>query len=76
MSSILSFATLLSIAAPALAATHAVNIPSGFHSGTQHGIGSWFQAKADQDATNGISWCGYPYSNSDPLISVVRIPQP
>lgn len=70
MSYTLSLATLLSIAGPAFAATHAVNLPSNFHTGVQTGIGSWFQAVSDQDVTNGISWCGYKYTNSDPLISV------
>jgi len=70
MSSALSLATLLSIAASASAATHAVNLPSGFHTGTQTGIGSWFRANAGADSTNGASWCGYKYSDSDPLIAV------
>jgi len=73
MSSALSLATLLSIAASASAATHAVNLPSGFHTGTQTGIGSWFRANAGADSTNGASWCGYKYSDSDPLIAVVCI---
>lgn len=41
-----------------------------FFPGQQTGIGSWFRANNKQDSTNGKSWCGYAYSDSDPLFAV------
>ncbi|KAF2753272.1 hypothetical protein EJ05DRAFT_209161 [Pseudovirgaria hyperparasitica] len=63
---------LISLTGSALAATatYAVQMDHDFFAGPQTGIGSWFRADADQDATNGNSWCGYKYSNSDPIIAV------
>jgi hypothetical protein len=39
------------------------NLPSGFR-GVNKGIGSWFRANHGHDATNGNSWCGYPYTDA------------
>jgi hypothetical protein len=33
------------------------------------GLGSWFRANHGQDNTNGNSWCGYGYSDSDPIFA-------
>ncbi|PRP86273.1 hypothetical protein PROFUN_05414 [Planoprotostelium fungivorum] len=33
------------------------------------GIGSWFRASNSGDSTNGNSWCGYRYYNSDPVFA-------
>lgn len=49
----------------------AVSSPSQF-TGTQSGIGSWFQTNAESSSTNGNSWCGYPYSDDQPLFAPVR----
>ena len=46
----------------------APSMPSGF-SGSQTGIGSWYQANTGRDSTNGHSWCGYPYTDNDPLFA-------
>lgn len=70
MPSFASFAAAISIAVLARAETHSVNLPSGFFNGPQTGIGSWFTAVSE--GTNGKSWCGYPYSDSDPVFAVVR----
>jgi len=40
--------------------------PSAFK-GNQTGIGSWFNA--NNDGTNGNSWCGYPYNNASPVFA-------
>ncbi|KAF5022178.1 hypothetical protein F66182_5765 [Fusarium sp. NRRL 66182] len=58
------------IAAPVSAEIYPVTVPSGFFSGAQSGIGSWFRASANADDTNGQSWCGYDYANSDALFAV------
>jgi len=42
-----------------------VSVPSNVK-GTHTGIGSWFRADNAQDSTNGRSWCGFAYHNSDP----------
>ncbi|KAJ6208011.1 hypothetical protein PSV09DRAFT_2373913 [Bipolaris maydis] len=47
----------------------AVPASAGIYSVTS-GIGSWYRASASQDSTTGKSWCGYPYSNSDPVFAV------
>lgn len=58
-----------------LAAIFPVTTPVGFFdNGAQIGIGSWFRASADQDATNGKSWCGYKYQDGDKVFAVVRPP--
>lgn len=59
------------IATPVLADIYNVNVPSGFFSGAQSGIGSWYRASTGQDSTNGQSWCGYKYYNSDPVFAPV-----
>ncbi|EAT76055.1 hypothetical protein HBI56_239510 [Parastagonospora nodorum] len=61
---------LANLAASALADIHNVNIPKGFFNGPQTGIGSWFRANAEPDSTNGHSWCGYAYYNSDRIFAV------
>jgi hypothetical protein len=63
------------------AAIYPVSVPvaadgSGLFSGPQSGIGSWYRASASQDSTSGTGWCGIPYSNSDPVIAVVRLINP
>ncbi|KAF4967834.1 hypothetical protein FZEAL_10476 [Fusarium zealandicum] len=65
-----SLCTLGAITAPVAASIHPVTLPSGFFSGPQSGIGSWYRATANADDTNGHSWCGYEYSNSDPVFAV------
>lgn len=62
----------LSLAASAVADIHQTTLPSGFYPGPQQGIGSWYRASNGGDSTNGNSWCGYKYYNSDPLFAVVR----
>ncbi|OAA80115.1 hypothetical protein LEL_03601 [Akanthomyces lecanii RCEF 1005] len=63
--------TLAAIAAQAYASIYPVSIPQGFFPGANNGvIGSWYRASAGQDATNGQSWCGYTYKNSDPIFAV------
>ncbi|KAJ4151551.1 hypothetical protein LMH87_012243 [Akanthomyces muscarius] len=63
--------TLAAIAAQASASIYPVSIPQGFFPGANNGvIGSWYRASAGQDATNGQSWCGYTYKNSDPIFAV------
>ncbi|RGP60885.1 hypothetical protein FSPOR_10386 [Fusarium sporotrichioides] len=57
-------------AVPVSASIYPVTVPSGFFSGPQTGIGSWYRASAGADSTTGTSWCGYKYSNSDPLFAV------
>ena len=47
----------------------AVILPSAFH-GTQHGIGSWFRGNNTIDATNGHSWCAFPYKDSTPGFAI------
>lgn len=71
MPSLTHLATFVVLTAPVLADIHNVNLPSNFFSGPQSGIGSWYRASADQDSTNGKSWCGYTYYNSDPIFAVV-----
>jgi hypothetical protein len=61
------------IASPVAADIYNVNVPSGFFPGPQSGIGSWYRASTNQDSTNGQSWCGYGYSNSDPVFAPVGI---
>jgi hypothetical protein len=61
------------IAAPVAADIYNVNVPSGFFPGPQSGIGSWYRASTGQDSTNGQSWCGYGYSNSDPVFAPVGV---
>lgn len=69
--------TLAAIAAQASASIYPVSIPQGFFPGANDGvIGSWYRASAGQDATNGQSWCGYTYKNSDPIFAVVRLSSP
>lgn len=34
-------------------------------------LGHGYRALAGQDSTNGRSWCGYTYFNSDPIFAVV-----
>ncbi|KAH7198943.1 uncharacterized protein B0J16DRAFT_331389 [Fusarium flagelliforme] len=57
------------IASPVAADIYNVNVPSGFFPGPQSGIGSWYRASTNQDSTNAQSWCGYGYSNSDPVFA-------
>jgi hypothetical protein len=38
------------------------NLPSGFK-GKNKGIGSFFSSSKSSDATNGRSWCGFPYKD-------------
>lgn len=64
---------VLALAAPAVADVHKTTVPAGFYSGPQQGIGSWFRASNGGDSTNGNSWCGYKYYNSDPVFAVVSI---
>lgn len=64
------------IAAPVAADIYNVNVPSGFFPGPQSGIGSWYRASTNQDSTNGQSWCGYGYSNSDPVFAPVGVTRP
>lgn len=73
MLSVTYIAALSALAASALADIHNVAVPSGFYPGPQSGIGSWFRATAKADSTNGNSWCGYPYANSDPVFAPVRM---
>jgi len=42
-----------------------VSVPSNVK-GTHTGIGSWFRADNSADSTNGQSWCGFAYHDSDP----------
>ncbi|KAI4104321.1 MAG: hypothetical protein L6R37_003318 [Teloschistes peruensis] len=46
----------------------AVSPPPQFN-GNQNGIGSWFQTNTADSHTNGHSWCGYPYSDDQPLFA-------
>ncbi|KAL8635729.1 MAG: hypothetical protein Q9228_006810, partial [Teloschistes exilis] len=48
----------------------AVSPPPQFN-GNQNGIGSWFQTNTADSHTNGHSWCGYPYSDDQPLFAPV-----
>ncbi|KAI4268459.1 MAG: hypothetical protein L6R38_007837, partial [Xanthoria sp. 2 TBL-2021] len=59
------------IASAFAVAQAAVSPPSQF-TGTQSGIGSWFQTNAESSSTHGNSWCGYPYSDDQPLFAPVR----
>ncbi|KAM0265509.1 hypothetical protein ACHAPA_007658 [Fusarium lateritium] len=52
------------------ASVYPVTVPPEFFSGPQSGIGSWYRANSGADSTSGTSWCGYKYSNSDPLFAV------
>ncbi|KAK5989389.1 hypothetical protein PT974_10908 [Cladobotryum mycophilum] len=70
MSLIFYFSALLSGATAAATAIHPTTLPAGFFHGPQTGIGSWYQANKASDHTNGKSWCGYSYANSDPLFAV------
>lgn len=77
MPSIVHIAALSTMAVSVLADIHQVSMPSAanggpFFQGPQSGVGSWYRASANQDSTNGKSWCGYTYYNSDPLFAVVR----
>lgn len=59
------------LAAFASADIYPVSTPTGFFdNGVQTGVGSWYRASAGADATNGKSWCGYTYYNSDPVFAV------
>ncbi|KAM0228917.1 hypothetical protein ACHAP5_011807 [Fusarium lateritium] len=58
------------------ASVYPVTVPPGFFSGPQSGIGSWYRANSGADSTSGTSWCGYKYSNSDPLFAVVSQSSP
>lgn len=71
MPSLTHLSTLVILTVPVLADIHNVNLPSNFFNGPQSGIGSWYRASAGQDSTNGKSWCGYKYFNSDPIFAVV-----
>ena len=53
----------------------AVDPPPHF-TGDQSGIGSWFNTNAASSSTNGNSWCGYPYSNDQPLFAPVCLLTP
>ena len=55
------------------AARYAVAPPPQF-TGPQSGIGSWFQTDAASSYTNGRSWCGYSYSDTEPLFAPVIRP--
>ncbi|RGP81751.1 hypothetical protein FLONG3_136 [Fusarium longipes] len=57
------------ITTPVAADIYNTNLPSGFFPGAQSGIGSWYRASTSQDSTNGQSWCGYKYYNSDPVFA-------
>ncbi|KAL6915582.1 hypothetical protein FSHL1_007032 [Fusarium sambucinum] len=71
MNSIASFFFLVgAIVAPVSASIYPVNVPSGFFPGAQSGIGSWYRASSNPDSTNGQSWCGYKYYNSDAVFAV------
>jgi hypothetical protein len=37
--------------------------------GTNSGIGSWYNADSAQDSTNGRSWCEFPYDNNSPIFA-------
>ncbi len=37
--------------------------------GTNSGIGSWYNANSAQDSTNGRSWCEFPYTNDSPVFA-------
>ncbi|KAF5579435.1 hypothetical protein FPCIR_11093 [Fusarium pseudocircinatum] len=70
MPSLLTLSIMVgAIATPVVADIYNVNVPSGFFSGPQSGIGSWYRASTGQDSTNGQSWCGYKYYNSDPVFA-------
>ena len=74
MSNLKQLAALAMLAASALADIYPVTVPSGpFNTGAHTGIGSWYRASAGADSTNGKSWCGYAYYNSDPIFAPVRI---
>lgn len=47
---------------PQTPSTPSTNLPRGFR-GKNKGLGSYFQAKKNSDATNGRSWCGFPYQD-------------
>ncbi|KAK7221442.1 hypothetical protein V2G26_009445 [Clonostachys chloroleuca] len=63
------FYLILFTAVPAIADIYQVEAPAGFFPGPKSGIGSWYRAAAGQDDTNGQSWCGYKYQNSDPVFA-------
>ncbi|KLO78941.1 uncharacterized protein LW93_4264 [Fusarium fujikuroi] len=70
MPSLIAFSMVVgTIATSVVADIYNVNVPSGFFSGPQSGIGSWYRASTGQDSTNGQSWCGYKYYNSDPVFA-------
>ncbi|KAF5009143.1 hypothetical protein FDECE_4587 [Fusarium decemcellulare] len=72
MPSLYNLAILVAAAAvPASADIYPTKVPSGFFSGPQSGIGSWYRANAAQDDTKGRSWCGYDYYNSDPSLKAM-----
>ncbi|KAL8949337.1 MAG: hypothetical protein Q9222_004541 [Ikaeria aurantiellina] len=52
-----------------VAITQAAVSPPPQFNGDQSGIGSWFQTNAALSSTNGHSWCGYPYSDDQPLFA-------
>ncbi|KAF2031329.1 hypothetical protein EK21DRAFT_63471 [Setomelanomma holmii] len=62
MPSLAGSVALISFVVSALADIHDVNLPSNFFSGPQSGIGSWYRASANQDSTNGKSYCMYQIS--------------
>lgn len=65
--------TVVFISSAFALAQAAVSPPSQFN-GKQSGIGSWFQTNAESSSTNGNSWCGYKYSDDQPLFAPVRHP--
>ncbi|KAF4953789.1 hypothetical protein FGADI_5782 [Fusarium gaditjirri] len=70
MPPLLTFSVIVgTIMTSVVADIYNVNVPSGFFPGPQAGIGSWYRASAGQDSTNGKSWCGYTYFNSDPVFA-------
>jgi len=76
MLSLANIAILSAMAGCTLADIYPVTVPpaadgGSFFKGPQSGIGSWYRATAGQDDTNGKSWCGYSYFNSDPVFAVV-----
>ncbi|TFK47229.1 hypothetical protein OE88DRAFT_1648099 [Heliocybe sulcata] len=63
------FLIALTGAGAALADLVPAQPPNNNFGGTQSGIGSWFRANNAQDHTNGKSWCGFAYYDTDPVFA-------
>jgi len=50
-------------------ATTSATVPNNIQN-QNSGIGSWFRTDSSQDSTNSRSWCGFPYSDSDPGFAI------